>query len=158
MARATKTSTSTRPRAAVKAPKRKPGRPIGSTGTKKSAPAAVAKAVKPSGRRIAVARVAKPNKAELESQLGKLERTVARLRDKNKELKQIATEAREHADTLEAQLAAKPAARPAARPTAKPGASAPNPARKSRRPAQPVAETVADEGASEQSDEPVPQG
>ncbi len=155
MARATKTSNSTsKPRGAVKeAPKRKPGRPIGSTGAKKSGPASAAKTVKPAGRRSAVARpvarVAKPNKAELENQLGKLERTVARLRDKNKELKQIASEAREHADTLEAQLAARPAAKA---PT-----SAAKPARKSRRPAQPAHETVADDGVPEQSDDAAPE-
>ena len=143
MARATNTSNSTRPRAAAKeAPKRKPGRPIGSTSVKKSGAASAAKIVKPSGRRSAVAhpvaRAAKPNKAELEIQLGKLERTVARLREKNKELKQMASEAREHADTLEAQLAAKPAA------------SAPKPPRKSRRPArQPDPEIVANHGPSD---------
>ncbi len=145
MARATNTSNSTRPRAAVKeAPKRKPGRPVGSTSVKKPAPASTAKTVKPSARRGAVAhpvaRAAKPNKAELETQLGKLERTVARLREKNKELKQMASEAREHADTLEAQLAAKPVA------------AAPKPTRKSRRPArQSDPEIVADDGAPDES-------
>ena len=48
------------------------------------------------------------NKAELELQVAKLERTVARLRSKNKELKIAASEAREHADALEAQLSAHP--------------------------------------------------
>ncbi len=155
MARATKTSNSTRPRAAAETPKRKPGRPIGSVSTKKPAPAASAKTVKPSARRGALAqpasRIAKPNKAELEIQLGKLERTLARLREKNKELKQIANEAREHADTLEAQLAAKPVTKSVPKSADKPAKSAaasPASPRKSRRPAsKPEPETVAEDGA-----------
>ncbi len=151
MARGTNTSNSTRPRAAVEAPKRKPGRPIGSTGTKKATPASAAKPVKSSATRGAIARpaarAAKPNRAELEIQLGKLERTVVRLREKNKELKQIATEAREHADTLEAQLAAKPVA------------AAPKPPRKNRRPArQPDPEIVTDDPDLDEGEGSAPQG
>ena len=119
--------------------KRKPGRPVGSTNAKK--PAAAAKAAKPAAKRVTApkpaARAPKLNKAELEVQVGKLERTIVRLRDKNKELKQAVADARDHQDTLEAQLAAKPIAEAA------------KPPRKSRRAAakesEPVSDSVDDE-------------
>ena len=126
MARATTTNTPTRKSRSLavdEAQKRKPGRPIGSTNARKSAPAA--KASRPSAKRATTAKPAarapKPNKAELEAQVGKLERSIARLREKNKELKQAVADGREHQDTLESQLAAKPVAEPA------------KPARKSKR-------------------------
>ena len=125
MARATSTNTPTRKSRSLAiedAKKRKPGRPIGSTNARKSASATAAKATKPVAKRVsapkAAARAPKLNKAELEIQVGKLERAIGRLRDKNKELKQAVTEAREHQDTLEAQLAAKPTAE-VAKPTRK---------------------------------------
>ncbi len=108
MARATNTKPSRKPRTMVAAeePKRKPGRPLGSTNAKKPAP--------PSTKKTAALKLAtrapKPNKAELEAQVSKLERSVSRLREKNKELKLAMTTAQDHADTLEAQLAAAPAA------------------------------------------------
>ncbi len=115
MARATTTNTPTRKSRSLavdEAQKRKPGRPVGSTNARKPAPAA--KASRPAtGRAAAVkpaARAPKLNKAELEAQVGKLERAIARLREKNKELKQAVADGREHQDTLESQLAAKPVA------------------------------------------------
>jgi hypothetical protein len=114
MARATKTS-SRNPRATAgdDTPRRGPGRPPGSTNARKPPSAKSAGATKPTARGRAstdAARVPKLNKAELETQVAKLERTVARLRSKNKELKLAANEAREHADMLEAQLTSRSAA------------------------------------------------
>ena len=63
------------------------------------------------------------SKADLETHVTKLERTLSRLREKNKELKQVATDAREHADTLQVQLSARPAAE-TAKPSRKPRRSA----------------------------------
>ena len=122
MARATTTKASARkPRMAATKPsaKRKPGRPVGSTNTKKAPAisARVAKAPAKAATRTAVAKPAaaapKMSKAELESHVSKLERTVSRLRDKNKELKQAASDAREHADTLEMQLTSRATPEPA---------------------------------------------
>lgn len=101
MARATTTKTPARKlRAKVEeAPRRKPGRPVGSTNAKRAATSA-AKIAKPPVKRATVAkttRVTKPvkamapapkmSKADLELHVVKLERTIARLREKNKELK-----------------------------------------------------------------------
>ncbi len=125
MARATTTKPPARkPRMTVSdaPPKRKPGRPLGSTNAKKTPPASSARAPKPAARRAAVSAPApKMNKADLEAHVAKLERTVSRLREKNKELKQAASDAREHADTLEVQLSSRPAA---AKPPRKPRRSA----------------------------------
>lgn len=147
MARATNTNNSARkPRmsAVADVQKRKPGRPVGSTNAKKAASATSAKATaKATAKRSASLKAApapRLNKAELEIQVGKLERTIARLRDKNKELKQAAIEARNHLDTLEAELASKPAAE-----TRKP-------ARKAR--SKPAPKPVAETG-SETTDEQV---
>jgi predicted RNase H-like nuclease (RuvC/YqgF family) len=115
-------------------PKRKPGRPLGSTNAKKPAPASARKtaASKPA------ARAPKLNKAELEAQVAKLERSVSRLREKNKELKLAMTTAQDHADTLEAQLAAAPAA------------EAPKPPRRSsRKAAQPDTASASEDVLSE---------
>ncbi|WP_428391977.1 hypothetical protein [Lichenicoccus sp.] len=113
------------------APKRKPGRPAGSTNAKKPvakvsatrasapkvsaaktpAPKVGVRASKMSGKRTPAAKLAasapKMSKADLEAHVTKLERTVSRLREKNKELKQVASDAREHADTLEVELSAR---------------------------------------------------
>ena len=139
MARATSTNPPTRKSRSLAiedSQKRKPGRPVGSTNARKPASATVAKAAKPAAKRVAApkpaARAPKLNKAELEVQVGKLERAIVRLRDKNKELKQAVVEAREHQDTLEAQLAAKPAAEVSKSP------------RKSRRPAVKESQSVSD--------------
>ena len=136
MARATTAKTSARKsRTATSeaAPKRKPGRPVGSTKAKK-APAATtpSRITKTTAKRGPAAKAAaaapKMSKSELEAHVSKLERTLSRLRDKNKELKQAATDAREHADTLEEQLTSRPAP---------PAASKPKPARKPRSKASP---------------------
>jgi RNA polymerase primary sigma factor len=115
MARATTKKASTRsPRAAAgeDAPKRRPGRPLGSTNAKKPPAARSRRTAKPAAAsRTAkdAPRAPKMNKAELEAEVTKLERTIARLRSKNKELKLAANEAREHADVLEAQLTSRSA-------------------------------------------------
>ncbi len=143
MARATNTNNSARkPRmsAVADVQKRKPGRPVGSTNAKKAALATSAKATAKRSASLKAAPAPRLNKAELEIQVGKLERTIARLRDKNKELKQAAIEARNHLDTLEAELASKPAAE-----TRKP-------ARKAR--SKPAPKPVAETG-SETTDEQV---
>jgi hypothetical protein len=143
MARATNTNNSARkPRmsAVADVQKRKPGRPVGSTNAKKAASATSAKATAKRSASPKAAPAPRLNKAELEIQVGKLERTIARLRDKNKELKQAAIETRNHLDTLEAELASKPAAE-----TRKP-------ARKAR--SKPAPKPVAETG-SETTDEQV---
>ncbi len=117
MARATTSKTSSRKSrmtASESPPKRRPGRPIGSTKAKRIAPvASPSRVVKPAAKRGPVSKAAaaapKMSKSELEAHVSKLERTLSRLRDKNKELKQAATDAREHADTLEEQLSSRPA-------------------------------------------------
>ena len=149
MARATSTNTPTRKSRSLAiedAKKRKPGRPVGSTNAKKSASATAAKVTKPAAKRVAApkaaARAPKLNKAELETQVGKLERAIGRLRDKNKELKQAVTEAREHKDTLQAELSAKPTAAEVAKP-----------ARKSRRPSAKASPEVSDDHSDDKSAE-----
>lgn len=113
MARATTKNASTRSSRATAgedAPKRRPGRPLGSTNAKKPPAARSGRTAKPAATsRTAkdAPRAPKMNKAELEVEVTKLERTVARLRSKNKELKLAASEAREHADSLESQLSAR---------------------------------------------------
>ena len=146
MARATSTNTPTRKSRSLAiedAKKRKPGRPVGSTNVKKSASATAAKSTRTVTKRVAApkaaARAPKLNKAELEIQVGKLERAIGRLRDKNKELKQAVTEAREHRDTLEAELAARPTAEVA------------KPARKTRRS---TAKAVPDVSGDHSDDKP----
>ena len=146
MARATTMKTPTRKSRSLavdEAQKRKPGRPIGSTSSRK--PTAVAKVSRPVAKRAVAAKPAarapKLNKAELEAQVGKLERAIARLREKNRELKQAVADGREHQDTLESQLAAKPVAEAA------------KPARKSKRSSVKVAPDTSAEGdASEAAD------
>ena len=147
------------------AAKRKPGRPAGSTNAKKPvskvsatrASAAKASAPKTStakigarvsklaAKRIPAAKLAasapKMSKADLEAHVTKLERTVSRLREKNKELKQVASDAREHADTLEVQLSARHAPE-----TAKPP-------RKQRRSASPQSEAPDSETAETEMEE-----
>ncbi len=148
MARATTTNTPThksRSLAIKDAKKRKPGRPVGSTNVKKSTSATAAKSTKLVTKRVvapkAAARAPKLNKAELEAQVGKLERSIGRLRDKNKELKQAVTEAREHQDTLEAELATRPAAEVA------------KPARKSRRSTAKTVSEVSDHNSDDETAE-----
>ena len=119
MARATTTKMAARtPRgkAVARAPKRRPGRPLGSTNAKSGKTAARrSTAAKP------VAREPKLSKAELEAQVAKLERSIARLREKNRELKQVATDAQDRADMIEARHASRPRAAGAAKPGRKPG-------------------------------------
>ena len=124
MARATTTKRAApkaRAKAVAAAPKRKPGRPLGSTNarssvTKASKAATKRQAAPKAAVRASAIRAPKLSKAELEIQVAKLERSVARLRDKNKELKQVAVDAQERADMVEAQRAATPEAGPAKTP------------------------------------------
>ena len=103
MARATKTTT-TRPSAAAVAPKKKIGRPVGS---KNRVPASPAAAQKPAVRRAAAAPApVRMNKAELEAKILKLERSLARARAQNAELKQALKEVPQPARAETAQPAA----------------------------------------------------
>ena len=89
MARTTTPIRSSSRRAAEPAPKKRLGRPPGS---KNRVPAKAAGTTR-STRKAAAPAAPRLNKAELEAQLVKLERTVARLRKQNAELKQAAKEA-----------------------------------------------------------------
>ncbi len=89
MARTTTPTRSSSRRAAEPAPKKRLGRPPGS---KNRIPAKAAGAAR-STRNAAAPAAPRLNKAELEAQVAKLERTVARLRKQNAGLKQAAEEA-----------------------------------------------------------------
>ena len=90
MARTTTPTRSSSRRATEPAPKKRLGRPPGS----KNRVPAKAKADTPRSARKSVAPAApRLNKAELEAQLARLERAVARLRKQNAELKHAAKEA-----------------------------------------------------------------
>lgn len=108
MARTTKTTHKSAKHASPPALKR-PGRPPGSKNRNlsvteaKGAPLDVTKRTLP--KKAAAPAASKLNKAELEAQIVKLERTIVRLRKQNSELKQTA---QEHASE-----AAKPAVAPA---------------------------------------------
>nr|WP_321984534.1 hypothetical protein [uncultured Lichenicoccus sp.] len=99
MARAAVKSRSPTGRKATDAttPKRRPGRPPGVKNKVKAVPAKAAK----SGKAAATAKSAAPkrNKAELETHVIKLERTVLRLREQNKELKRVAASPAETAES-----------------------------------------------------------
>ncbi len=69
------------------APKRRPGRPPGVKNRVKATPA---KATRTTKATAAAKAAPKRNKAELEAHVIKLERTVARLREQNKEMKRAA--------------------------------------------------------------------
>ena len=121
MARIRKTTATSTKRAPEPAPKKRLGRPLGSKNRVTSAGKAKAAPVASTGhgvsKKTAAPVVPKLNKAELEHQVIKLERTIARLRKQNAELKLTA---REDAET------ATPAAAPAAAHDKKPKrASAP---------------------------------
>ncbi len=90
MARTTTPTRSSSRRAAEPAPKKRLGRPPGS---KNRVPAKAKAGAARSVRKRAVPAAPRLNKAELEAQLAKLERTVKRLRKQNAELKQAAREA-----------------------------------------------------------------
>ena len=108
MARATKTTT-TRPSAAAVAPKKKIGRPVGSKNRVPASPRskAAAAAQKPAVRRAAAAPApVRMNKAELEAKILKLERSLARARAQNAELKQALKEVPQPARAETAQPAA----------------------------------------------------
>ena len=95
MARATKAATTRRPAAAAE-PKKKIGRPLGSKNRVSAAAKVknVATARKPVSRRVSTAPAQiRMNKAELEAQVAKLERSLARVRTQNAELKQALKEA-----------------------------------------------------------------
>jgi exonuclease VII small subunit len=116
MARATTKIRTSRKSVAEASPKRRPGRPVGSKNRKVVASvlerSSKAKAPRsPTTRTTAAA--PKMNKAELEARVAKLERTVTRLREQNKELKRAALDAAEQRDALEAAQQAKPASRAA---------------------------------------------
>ena len=139
MARATKTTRPSGRRTPDPVPRKRPGRPLGS----KNKVAAVTKANIPPVARTArqvrkTPAVATPrlNKAELEAQVVKLERTIARLRKQNTELKQAARE--------EARDATQAASAPG--PTSTKRAAAAAPRRNAR--------TVADPAAPEPEDAP----
>lgn len=102
MARSTKTTRSSARRAPEPAPKKRPGRPLGSKNRVKSPTSAkavpVARTTRAAPRKTA-APAPKLNKAELEAQIVRLERTIVRLRKQNAELKQTAhPEGREAAE------------------------------------------------------------
>lgn len=114
MARATATKSRTTHKAAAEAPsKRRPGRPAGSKNRTAiaSVPASSREAKTRRTQNAKAAAAPKMNKAELEAHVAKLERTVARLRAQNKELKRAVADAAEQRDALEAAQQAKPAFR-----------------------------------------------
>ena len=95
MARTTKPTRASARQTAEPAPKKRPGRPAGTknripASKARSAPAAPAKRVV--ARRSEAPAAPKLNKAELEAQVVKLERTVARQRKQIAELKQTVRE------------------------------------------------------------------
>lgn len=143
MARTAKTTRTSGRSKAEPAPKKRLGRPIGSknhsSSNAKAAPVAAAK------RSVAKKAVApatlKLNKAELEAQIVKLERTIARLRKQNTELKQT-----ERADAVEAPKAA---AAPVAVPSSKPKRAS---ASKTRRSLKKAAEPEADVSDAEENE------
>ena len=110
MARSTKTTRSSARRGPQPAPKKRLGRPLGSKKrVKPSTPtkaAFVAYTTRAAPRKAAAPAAPKLNKAELEHQVVKLERTITRLRKQNAELKHMArTEAREPEDAPPAPVA-----------------------------------------------------
>jgi hypothetical protein len=118
MARATKASAKRTTTAAT--PKRKPGRPVGAktraiAPAKKTAPAARQTTRRTVTRATATPAPVRMNKAELEAQVVKLERSIERLRKQNAELKQ-ALKAAPQAEP--AKAAGKPTAKAAAKPAA----------------------------------------
>lgn len=140
----TKTTRAPAKRTPEPAPKKRVGRPVGS---KNRVPASVTKtrsAPAPVQKRTAARKSApvapKLNKAELEAQVVKLERTIARLRKQNAEMKQTA---RQPAPAPE------PAPTVAATPDKKPkrAAAAPKARRSSKR------DAAQDNDASAESDE-----
>ena len=96
MARATKTIRTSARRELGPAPKKRIGRPLGSKNRTKSASAAkaapITRTTRAAPRKTSAAAVPKSSKAELEQQVVKLERTIARLRKQNTELKQASRE------------------------------------------------------------------
>ncbi|MGI4794185.1 MAG: hypothetical protein ACRYG8_08915 [Janthinobacterium lividum] len=132
MARTAKTTRAPGRSKAEPAPKKRIGRPVGSknrTPSKaKAAPVAAAK--RTVAKKVAAPAAPKLNKAELEHQVIKLERTIARLRKQNADLKQTARE-----DAIEAPKAA---AVPVVAPDIKPKrASTPKTRRSPRKAAEP---------------------
>jgi hypothetical protein len=116
MARATATKSRTTRKAAAEAPpKRRPGRPAGSKNrtAEASVPASSREAKTRRVQNVKAAAAPKMNKAELEVHVAKLERTVARLRAQNKELKRAVIDVSEQRDVLETAQPVKPAPRSA---------------------------------------------
>lgn len=149
MARSTKTTAAAAKRAPEPAPKKRIGRPVGSKNrapVAKTKPARAAATPQKAGRKVAAPATPKMNKAELEAQVVKLERTIARLRKANADLKQTA-----RAEPVEAP---KPAPAAAPTPAKKPKRAA---APKTRKPAKSAAQQDApapdSEGDSESSDD-----
>ncbi len=91
----------------VTVPKRRPGRPPGVKNKVKTAPVKAARSGKAAATKSAPP---KRNKAELETHVIKLERTVLRLREQNKELKRAAAAPAETAEEA-APAAPKPVRR-----------------------------------------------
>ena len=103
MARSTKTTRNSTRRTPEPAPRKRLGRPPGSKNRVKLSTSTkavpVVRTVRAAPRRTTAAPAPKLNKAELEAQVVKLERSIARLRKQNAELKQMArTKAREAAE------------------------------------------------------------
>ena len=125
MARSTKTTRVSTKRASEPAPRKHLGRPPGSknkvTSAAKAKAAPVAHTTRTAPKATAASATPKLNKAELEQQVVKLERSIVRLRKQNTELKQAAREeARGAAKAAPAPIAEirrtpKRAATPAAR-------------------------------------------
>ncbi len=110
MARSIKTTRTSARRAPEPAPRKRLGRPLGSknkaTSAAKAKAAPLARTTQAAPRKAAAPATSKLNKAELEHQLIKLERTITRLRKQNAELKHTArTEAREAAEAPPAPVA-----------------------------------------------------
>ncbi len=110
MARSTKTARTSSRRAPEAAPRKRLGRPLGSknkvTSATKAKAAPLARTARAASRKTAAPATPKLNKAELEQQVVKLERIIARLRKQNAELKHTArTEAREAAQAVPAPVA-----------------------------------------------------
>lgn len=147
------TKTPSRP-AVAKAPERRPGRPAGS---KNRVAAAPEKAASVSARATASRKSApaapKMNKADLEAHVTKLERTISRLREQNKELKRAAVERPEPVEAPE------PKAKPARR-SSKPAAEAPvaeaQPVETSAPLARRARKSPAARKSSVQNDQPAP--
>lgn len=153
MARSTKTTRTSVRRASEPAPRKQLGRPPGSKNKVTSAAQAkatpVARTTRIAPRAAAASATPKLNKAELEQQVVKLERTITRLRKQNTELKQAARE--------EARGAAKVAPAPIAKTRQTPKrAASPAARRNTKAVEEPAAEAPATTAAAKKTLRPSP--